>query len=193
MDEPTRLEPVRALQATIDAPPDKSISHRAALAALLSTHETTIHHYLPAEDTLATLHAIESFGARVQRARTSARITGLGLTHPPEPENIIDARNSGTLIRIILGIAAGYGRFACFTGDFSLRRRPMGRVVGPLSEMGAEVRGVGGGERLPLVVLGNSGGLRGGEHEIPVASAQVKSCRLCRRLLADPPVEFADP
>src|SRR5215211_3103667 len=193
MTTSTRIEPSRALRGTLDVPPDKSISHRAALAALLSTHETTIHHYLPAEDTLATLHAIESFGARVQRARTSARITGVGLTHPPEPENIIDARNSGTLIRIILGIAAGYGRFACFTGDSSLRRRPMGRVVGPLSKMGAEVRGVGGGERLPLVVLGNGGGLRGGEHEIPVASAQVKSCLLFAGLFADSPVSVVEP
>ena len=193
MTTSARIEPVRALQGTIDVPPDKSISHRAALAALLSTHETTIHHYLPAEDTLATLDAIESFGARVRRARTSARITGVGLTHPPEPENIIDARNSGTLVRIILGIAAGYGRFACFTGDSSLRRRPMGRVVRPLSKMGAEVRGVGGGERLPLVVLGNGGGLRGGEHEIPVASAQVKSCLLFAGLFADSPVSVVEP
>jgi 3-phosphoshikimate 1-carboxyvinyltransferase len=189
----TRVEPARTLQGTLDVPPDKSISHRAALAALLSTRETTIHHYLPAEDTLATLDAIESFGARVERARTSARITGVGLTNAPEPENFIDARNSGTLIRIILGIAAGYGRFACFTGDSSLRRRPMGRVVGPLMEMGAEVRGVGGGERLPLVVLGNGGGLRGGEHEIPVASAQVKSCLLFAGLFADSPVSVVEP
>src|SRR5215213_3048972 len=186
MSTSTRFEPARTLRGTLYVPPDKSISHRAALVALLSTHETTIHHYLPAEDTLATLHAIESFGARVQRARTSARITGVGLTHPPEPENIIDARNSGTLVRIILGIAAGYGRFACFTGDSSLRRRPMGRVVGPLTEMGAE-------ERLPLVVLGNGGGLRGGEHEIPVASAQVKSCLLFAGLFADSPVSVVEP
>jgi 3-phosphoshikimate 1-carboxyvinyltransferase len=193
MDEPTKISPARTLQGTLDVPPDKSISHRAALAALLSTHKTTIHHYLPAEDTRATLDAIESFGARVERARTSARVTGVGLTSAPEPENIIDARNSGTLIRIILGIAAGYGRFACFTGDSSLRRRPMGRVVGPLSEMGAEVRGVGRGERLPLVVLGNGGGLRGGEHEIPVASAQVKSCLLFAGLFADSPVSVVEP
>src|SRR5215210_1860117 len=193
MSTSTRFEPARTLRGTLYVPPDKSISHRAALVALLSTHETTIHHYLPAEDTLATLHAIEAFGARVQRARTSSRITGVGFTHAPEPENIIDARNSGTLIRIILGIATGYGRFACFTGDSSLRRRPMGRVVAPLSEMGAEVRGASGGERLPLVVLDNGGGLRGGEHEIPVASAQVKSCLLFAGLFADSPVSVVEP
>ena len=171
MPDSTRIEPARTLRGTVQIPPDKSISHRAALAALLSTGDTTIHRYLPAEDTLATLLAIEAFGAQTKRSKTSLHITGVGLKGASEPQNIVDARNSGTLIRIILGIAAGYGRFACFTGDSSLLRRPMGRVVGPLRGMGAEIAGSRGGERLPLVVLGNGGGLRGGRHEIPVASA----------------------
>jgi 3-phosphoshikimate 1-carboxyvinyltransferase len=193
MPHSTLIEPARTLRGTLKVPPDKSISHRAALAALLSENTTTVHDYLPAEDTLATLDAIRSFGAHVIRAKTSARITGVGLAQASEPENVVDARNSGTLIRIILGIAAGYGRFACFTGDPSLRRRPMGRVVGPLVRMGAEIMGARGGERLPLVVLGNGGGLRGGEHEIPVASAQVKSCLLFAGLFADGPVSVVEP
>jgi 3-phosphoshikimate 1-carboxyvinyltransferase len=193
MSNSTRIEPARTLQGTLKVPPDKSISHRAALAALLSTTRTTVHHYLPAEDTLATLDAIQAFGARTRRTKTSIHITGVGLQTAPEPQNVIDARNSGTLIRIILGIGAGFGRFACFTGDSSLRRRPMGRVVRPLREMGAEIRGAGEGERLPLVVLGNGGGLRGGEHEIPVASAQVKSCLLFAGLFADGPVSVVEP
>jgi 3-phosphoshikimate 1-carboxyvinyltransferase len=177
----------------LHVPPDKSISHRAALAALLSTSQTTIHHYLRAEDTLATLDAIRAFGAHTEPTTSSVRITGVGPTGATEPPNVVDTRNSGTLIRIILGIAAGYGKFACFTGDSSLRRRPMGRVVGPLLEMGAEIRGSGGGERLPLVVLGNGGGLRGGEHEIPVASAQVKSSILFAGLFADGSVSVVEP
>jgi 3-phosphoshikimate 1-carboxyvinyltransferase len=193
MPHSTRIEPARALRGTLKVPPDKSISHRAALAALLSENTTTVHDYLPAEDTLATLDAIRCFGAHIERAKTSARITGVGLAQALEPENVVDARNSGTLIRIILGIAAGHGRFACFTGDSSLRRRPMGRVVGPLLRMGAEIAGARGGERLPLVVLGNGGGLRGGEHEIPVASAQVKSCLLFAGLFADGPVSVVEP
>jgi 3-phosphoshikimate 1-carboxyvinyltransferase len=193
MTPSTRIEPARNLQGTLHVPPDKSISHRAALAALLSTRHTTILNYLPAEDTLATLDAIEAFGARVERSNTSVHVSGVGLKHAPEPQNVIDARNSGTLIRIILGIAAGYGRFACFTGDSSLRRRPMGRVVEPLREMGAEIAGTRGGERLPLAVLGNDGGLRGGEHEIPVASAQVKSCLLFAGLFAGGQVAVVEP
>jgi 3-phosphoshikimate 1-carboxyvinyltransferase len=193
MPDSTRVEPARSLRGTLSIPPDKSISHRAALAALLSKGQTTVHHYLPAEDTLATLDAIQAFGARVDRAGSTTHITGVGLKEAAEPHNIIDARNSGTLIRIILGIAAGYGRFACFTGDSSLRRRPMGRVVGPLRKMGAEIGGFAGGERLPLVVLGNGGGLRGGEHEIPVASAQVKSCLLYAGLFASGPVAVVEP
>src|SRR5918997_5566765 len=171
MADSIHIAPARTLRGTLQIPPDKSISHRTALAALLSEYATTINHYLLAEDTLATLNAIEAFGASIQRSNTSVHITGVGLKDAPEPQNIIDAGNSGTLVRIILGIAAGFGRFACFTGDSSLRRRPMGRVVGPLRKMGAEIGGFAGGERLPLVVLGNGGGLRGGEHEIPVASA----------------------
>jgi 3-phosphoshikimate 1-carboxyvinyltransferase len=193
MADPTRFEPARTLQGTLDVPPDKSISHRAALVALLSETTTTVDHYLPAGDTLATLKAIEAFGASVERVSTSARITGVGLAQAPEPQDVVDAHNSGTLIRIILGIAAGYGGFACFTGDSSLRRRPMRRVVGPLTEMGAEIWGAQGGERLPLAVVGNSGGLRGGEHKIPVASAQVKSCLLFAGLFADGPVSVIEP
>jgi 3-phosphoshikimate 1-carboxyvinyltransferase len=191
----TLIRPARTLRGTLSVPPDKSISHRCALVALLSESPTTIHNYLPAEDTLATLDALQTFGARVERghAENTTRITGLGLQNAPEPTNVVDARNSGTLIRIILGIAAGYGRFACFTGDASLRSRPMGRVVGPLGGMGAEIRGVSGGERLPLAVLGNGGGLRGGEHEIPVASAQVKSSILFAGLFADGPVAVVEP
>jgi 3-phosphoshikimate 1-carboxyvinyltransferase len=193
MPDSTRVEPARALRGALSVPPDKSISHRAALAALLSAGQTTVHDYLPAEDTLATLDAIQAFGARLERAKTSVRLTGVGLEGAQEPPYVVDARNSGTLVRIILGIAAGYGRFACFTGDSSLRRRPMGRVVGPLKKMGAEIWGARGGERLPLVVLGNGGGLRGGEHEIPVASAQVKSCLLYAGLFAGGPVAVVEP
>jgi 3-phosphoshikimate 1-carboxyvinyltransferase len=193
MQTSTRIEPARTVRGTITVPPDKSISHRAALVSLLSTSPTAIRNYLPAEDTLATLHAIETFGAHVKRTNSQTQITGVGLNDAPEPANVIDARNSGTLIRIILGIAAGYGRFACFTGDSSLRRRPMGRVVGPLTEMGAKILGAGGGERLPLVVVSDGGGLSGGEHRIPVASAQVKSCLLFAGLFADGVVAVIEP
>jgi 3-phosphoshikimate 1-carboxyvinyltransferase len=191
MTASTTVSPAHTLRGTLTVPPDKSISHRAALAALLSESTTTVHHYLPAHDTLATLDAIQAFGARVQHATDSVHISGTGLAHAQEPDNVIDARNSGTLIRIILGIAAGYGRFACFTGDASLRGRPMRRVVGPLRRMGAGIMGARGGERLPLVVLG--GGLRGGEHEIPVASAQVKSSLLFAGLFADGRVTVVEP
>ncbi len=192
-NEPVRIPPAKTLRGELLVPPDKSVSHRAALSALLSETETTIHNYLPAADTLATLDAVKTFGAKTSLQDTTARVTGVGLQEPPEPRDIIDARNSGTLIRIILGIATGFGNFACFTGDESLRGRPMRRVVGPLGEMGAEIRGAGGGEYLPLAVLGNGGGLRGGEHRIPVASAQVKSCILFAGLMADGLVTVVEP
>ena len=189
----TRITPARALRGELSVPSDKSISHRAALVALLSEEPVTVRNYLPAEDTLATLDAIRVFGAHVERDEDVARITGVGLRNAPEPANIVDSRNSGTLIRIILGIASGFGRFSCFTGDESLRGRPMGRVVGPLRGMGAELRGVAGGERLPIAVLGNGGGVRGSEHVLSVASAQVKSCLLFAGLFADGTVGVTEP
>ncbi len=189
----TRIAPIRTLQGELSVPSDKSISHRAALTALLSENPVIVHNYLPAEDTIATLDAIEAFGARLKHAKNTVRITGVGLKEAPEPPNIIDARNSGTLIRIILGMASGFGRFSCFTGDESLRRRPMRRVVRPLRGMGAEIRGVENGERLPIAVLGNGEGLRGSEHVLHVSSAQVKSCLLFAGLFADGPVAVTEP
>jgi 3-phosphoshikimate 1-carboxyvinyltransferase len=194
LDSPiTHIAPARSLRGELSIPPDKSISHRVALASLLSKNSVAVRNYLPAEDTLATLDAVEAFGARVERARDAVRITGVDLRDASEPTNVIDARNSGTLIRIILGIAAGFGRFSCFTGDNSLRRRPMGRVVEPLRAMGAEIRGVAGGERLPIAVLGNGEGLKGSEHVLKVASAQVKSSLLFAGLFADGSVTVTEP
>jgi 3-phosphoshikimate 1-carboxyvinyltransferase len=189
----TRIQPARALQGDLLVPPDKSVSHRAALASLLSEEPVTIRNFLPAEDTLATLDAVQAFGAHLENRGDDTRVTGVGLHKAPEPTTVVDARNSGTLIRIILGIGAGFGGFACFTGDESLRGRPMGRVVGPLRRMGTEIQGVAGGERLPLAILGNGEGLRSSEHVLPVASAQVKSSLLFAGLFADGPVVVVEP
>src|ERR671911_1225723 len=109
----TRIEPALALRGELSVPPDKSISHRAALVALLSKEPVTVRNYLPAEDTLATLDALRTFGASVGYETDTARIIGVGMRDVPEPANVVDARNSGTLIRIILGIASGLGRFCC--------------------------------------------------------------------------------
>jgi 3-phosphoshikimate 1-carboxyvinyltransferase len=194
LDSPvTRISPARTLRGDLLVPPDKSISHRVALASLLSKEPVIVRNYLPAEDTLATLDAVRAFGARVERKKSAVHITGVGLREAPEPTNVVDAHNSGTLIRIILGIAVGFGRFVCFTGDESLRGRPMGRVVDPLRGMGAEIRGVAGGERLPIAVLGNGGRLRGSGHVLPVASAQVKSSLLFAGLFADGPIAVTEP
>ena len=93
------------LRGTIAVPPDKSVSHRTALAALLSENTTTIHNYLPAQDTLATLEAVKAYGARVDYRQTTTKITGIGLSAAPEPSDVINTQNSGTLVRIILGIS----------------------------------------------------------------------------------------
>lgn len=193
MSDPTRIQPVKKLKGMLSVPPDKSISHRAALVSLLSETPVAIYNYLLAEDTLATLSAIEEFGARVARAGSVIQVEGVGLHGAREPQNVIDARNSGTLIRIILGIAAGFGKFAIFTGDDMLRRRPMGRVVRPLKGMGTRIEGAGDGERLPLAVLKREEDLRGGEYRLAVASAQVKSSLLFAGLFAQESVSVIEP
>jgi 3-phosphoshikimate 1-carboxyvinyltransferase len=157
-------------------PGDKSISHRVALLSLLAEGESTVAGYAPGADCAFTLAAVRALGARVEG--TAAE--GLRILPPAggvrEPEDVVDAGNSGTLARLAMGLVAGAGRYAVLTGDASLRGRPMGRVVRPLAALGARIAGRAGGERLPVTVLPSP--LRAGEVALEVASAQVKSAVL---------------
>jgi 3-phosphoshikimate 1-carboxyvinyltransferase len=197
-----------ALRGTLAPPPDKSISHRAAIVAAMGDGETAIRGYLDAADTRSTLAAVRALGAEIDRAEREGGPAGMrtqGLrtatTNPPggSPEvrirgvglrgaapARIDVGNAGTLLRLLPGWLAGQpaGEWA-LDGDDSIRRRPVDRVVEPLRLMGAAI---GAREdRLPPLVVRGAAALRGIEYRLPVASAQVKSCLLLAGLLADGP------
>ena len=188
-----RVRPVRRLAGIVEVPGDKSISHRAALLGALADGITEIQGYLEGEDCLRTLTAIQMMGVEVTRKGPGHyRIAGAGLDGLMEPGDVIDCGNSGTTARLLLGVLAGQPFWALLTGDDSLRRRPMKRVVEPLVRMGATIVGRADGSRLPLAVRGGARP-RAIAYDTPVASAQVKSAILLAGLRADGPVTVTEP
>jgi 3-phosphoshikimate 1-carboxyvinyltransferase len=180
----TRFDPAGPLRGEYTPPPDKSISHRAALFGAMCDDPVTIHNYLDSEDTRATLNALLSLGPGVDEQDGQVLIRGVGLHAPLEATGgRLDVGNSGTLIRLLPGWLAGQpGGMWTLDGDESLRRRPVDRIAEPLRRMGAGVE-IADGRYPPLKVTGAA--LQGIEYEMPVASAQVKSCVLIAGLLAD--------
>jgi len=184
--------PARPLRGELAAPPDKSISHRAAILGAMAEGATEVVGYLGAADTASTLAAVEALGARVERrAEDVVVVHGVGLRGAREPGGPIDVGNAGTLLRLLPGwLAAQEGRSFTLDGDASIRRRPVDRVAQPLRALGADVQARE--ERLPpLVVRGAP--LRGAELTLPVASAQVKSCVLLAGLCAQGETTVAEP
>jgi 3-phosphoshikimate 1-carboxyvinyltransferase len=163
---------------------DKSISHRAVILGMLAEGRTEIHHLLEADDCLRTVRMAARLGATVERLSGGHwQLEGVGEKGLSEPDELLDAGNSGTTVRLMAGVLASYPIFTILTGDTSLRRRPMRRVVAPLSEMGAQIEGRVGGQYLPLAIQG--GALKGIRHDMPIPSAQVKSCLLLAGLRAE--------
>lgn len=181
----------------IRVPGDKSISHRALLFCALARGGSRVRGILPGEDPAATAEILRALGVPVPALPSGGeemRIPGVGLRGLRTPSRTLDCVNSGTTARLLLGILAGQPLEATLTGDESLRRRPMGRVVEPLTAMGAQVKQVGtpsGSVRLPLEIRG--GPLRPIQHVSPVASAQVKSALLLAGLVGGVRVEFFEP
>jgi 3-phosphoshikimate 1-carboxyvinyltransferase len=175
--------PVTRLAGEAAIPGDKSISHRALIFGGLSVGETLVSGLLEGDDVLATAAAMRAFGARVERTGEGRwRVQGVGVGGLAEPANVLDLGNSGTGARLLIGLAAGSPVTSFFTGDASLRRRPMNRVIQPLTAMGAEFHAREGG-RLPLCVIG-ARPAAAIDYTLPVASAQVKSAILLAGLNA---------
>ena len=171
----------RPLTGTVRAPGDKSISHRSMIFGAMATGVTEIEGLLEGDDILATARAAEAFGATVERLGEGRwRVTGQGGLKTPG--SVIDCGNAGTGVRLLMGAAAGYPITATFDGDASLRKRPMKRVTGPLTEMGARFDWAAEEDRLPVTVQG--GNLTGIDYLQTVASAQIKSAILLAGLNA---------
>jgi 3-phosphoshikimate 1-carboxyvinyltransferase len=185
-----RFSPDGPLRGTLTAPPDKSLSHRAALLAAMTDEPVTITGYLDAADTNSTLAAVQALGALVERREDSLLVRGVGL-RAAAPAELIDVGNAGTLMRLLPGWLAGQegGRWT-LDGDASIRRRPVDRVAAPLGLMGASID-ARDGRFPPFTVTGSP--LSGIEYELPVASAQVKSCVLLAGLLASGPTTVIEP
>lgn len=172
------------LQGEVRVPGDKSVSHRAAMLLSLSQGEARITGFLRSRDCLATVNALRRMGVQIDQTNESELIVnGVGLRGLSEPHDVIDCGNSGTLVRLILGILAGQRFVAFLTGDQSLRSRPMRRVIWPLREMGAFIVARGDDTRLPIAIRGGS--LTPISFAPEISSAQVKSCVLLAGTLAN--------
>lgn len=174
----------QAFNTVLRVPGDKSISHRAVMFGAIANGPTRIDNFLPGADCLRTMECFQRLGVEIEReSPTTLTVHGRGWQGLREPDQCLDVGNSGTTIRLLLGILAGSPFFSTVYGDASIARRPMDRVVEPLRRMGARIDGRAGGRFTPLAIRG--GGLRGIEHDSPVASAQVKSCLLLAGLQAE--------
>lgn len=184
MSQVYEISPGQKLQGTVSVPGDKSISHRAVILGSLATGETVIEGFLEASDTQATLNAMHEMG--VEYARTDDGllvIQGVGLHGLKAPKKPLDCENSGTGLRLLTGVLAAQNFDSTISGDDSLRRRPMARVVAPLREMGAKID-MSEQNTAPIIIHGGQK-LKALEHSMPIASAQIKSCLLLAGMYAE--------
>lgn len=193
MKRPPRARPFRPLRGEISVPGDKSISHRALVFAALGRGRSLIARPNLGDDVAATAAMLRGLGAAcvLERDKAQAYVEASGRTGLREPQEVLDAGNSGTSLRVLLGVCAGIEGLSVLTGDESLRRRPMLRVVAPLRQMGALIDGRRHADRAPLTVRG--GALSGIDVELPVASAQVKTALLLAGLFAEGTTSVTEP
>ncbi|HEX7956098.1 MAG TPA: 3-phosphoshikimate 1-carboxyvinyltransferase, partial [Pyrinomonadaceae bacterium] len=189
-----RIRPAGRVRGRVRVPGDKSVSHRAALLAALARGRTRVENFSSSADCASTLAALGGLGVRVEREGSVVFVEGVGgddgaprLIRPSSP---LDCGNSGTTMRLLAGVLAAQPFASVLTGDESLSRRPMRRVIGPLESMGARIEAVDG--HAPLRVEGRRP-LRAIRYEMPVASAQVKSCVLLAGLSAEGRTEVFEP
>ncbi|WP_085523558.1 3-phosphoshikimate 1-carboxyvinyltransferase [Tuberibacillus sp. Marseille-P3662] len=176
MKTTTLAPPTGSLAGTIEIPGDKSISHRAAIFGAMAKGETIIEGFLSSEDCLRTLESLSMLGVRINKENDVVTIKSDGYDAFTEPERVLDMGNSGTTIRLLLGVLAARPFYSVLAGDESLHKRPMGRVIRPLSQMGASFLGRDRGNLAPLTV--NGGSLQAMAYESQMASGQVKSAIL---------------
>ncbi|HXY79031.1 MAG TPA: 3-phosphoshikimate 1-carboxyvinyltransferase [Candidatus Bathyarchaeia archaeon] len=176
------IAPGGKIEGEIELPGDKSISHRYAIIGALAEGTTEISNYASAADCQSTLECLRHLGIEIESAKGVVRIAGEGLDGLKQPRRMLDAENSGSTMRMLAGVLAGQPFTSTITGDDSLRRRPMRRVIEPLRQMGAEIKS-SEGDRAPLEIRG--GKLHAIDYTPPIPSAQVKSAILFAGLYGD--------
>ena len=177
-----KINSVNYVRGTIKLPGDKSISHRAAIFSAMANGESKIENFSSAADCASTLECLQTLGVEIRREDATVFIKGVGKNGFQKPATNLDCGNSGTTVRLLAGVLAGQNFESVLTGDESLSVRPMKRVITPLEKMGAKIESEN--NCLPLKISGKNP-LRAIEYEMPVASAQVKSCVLLAGLNAD--------
>ncbi len=185
------IRPVKSLRGEVRIPGDKSISHRSIMFGALSEGITEVTHFLRGADCLSTIDCFRRLGIDIEDTTDRILIHGKGLHGLHAPGSVLDTGNSGTTTRLIAGILAGQPFTSTLTGDASIQKRPMGRIMSPLLEMGADITSLNGNGCAPLRI--NGGRLKGIHYHSPVASAQVKSCVLLAGLYADSTVTVTEP
>lgn len=186
-----KLMPGGAITGEARVPGDKSISHRAIMLGALAEGTTHVTGFLEGEDALATVAAFRGMGVRIDGPEDGeVAIEGVGLHGLKAPAHALDLGNSGTTIRLLSGLLAGQAFDSELTGDASLRKRPMGRVIDPLARMGAQI---GSDEGRPPLHIHGGHALEGIHYDLPMASAQVKSCLLLAGLYASGRTSVTEP
>lgn len=179
------------LKGEVTIPGDKSVSHRSVMFGSIAKGTTEVHNFLQGADCLSTISCFQKMGVAIKRTGDRVVIQGNGLRGLKQPDGILDCGNSGTTTRLISGILAAQDFSVTLTGDASIQKRPMKRIMDPLSLMGADIRSVHNNGCAPLAITGTS--LHGIHYPSPVASAQVKSAILLAGLYADSETRVTEP
>lgn len=179
------------LKGEVTIPGDKSVSHRSVMFGSIAKGTTEVHNFLQGADCLSTISCFQKMGVAIKRTGDRVVIQGNGLRGLKQPDGILDCGNSGTTTRLISGILAAQDFSVTLTGDSSIQKRPMKRIMDPLSLMGADIRSVHNNGCAPLAITGTS--LHGIHYPSPVASAQVKSAILLAGLYADSETRVTEP
>ncbi|HWR08965.1 3-phosphoshikimate 1-carboxyvinyltransferase [Sporomusa sp.] len=193
MGEVITITPTTGLVGTVHIPGDKSISHRSVMLAGLADSQVKVTNFLHAADCWSTINCMRAMGVTVEQDEEGAlTIAGRGFYGLREPDDVLDAGNSGTTIRLLTGLLGAQSFFSVLTGDASLRKRPMARVITPLTKMGLTLMGREQSRYAPLAII-PAKQVTGIEYDMPVASAQVKSAILLAALYADSPTIITEP
>jgi len=189
-----KFSSIKSLNGSVHIPGDKSISHRAIMLGSLGTGITEIHNFLQGADCLSTIECFRRMGIDIVNNGSIVTIHGKGLYGLTAPSSVLDAGNSGTTTRLISGILAGQSFETTLTGDASIQKRPMKRIIEPLTMMGANIESINGSGCAPLQINRNGkGNLKGIHYSSKVASAQVKSCILLAGMYADGDTSVTEP
>lgn len=193
MRDNLEVNAVKGLQGEIFIPGDKSISHRSVMFSSLGDKAVTIKNFLNSQDCLSTVSCMEALGVKIEKINDNELVVhGVGINGLKEPENVLDAGDSGTTLRLLMGMLSAQNFFVTFTGDDSLRKRPMARVIKPLSKMGAQLVSRENSRLLPLAILPVEQ-IKAINYEMPMASAQVKSAILLAGMYADSKTIVTEP